>query len=66
MQQIIPCPNRGIFPICCDIGLRTPTPHLSIVSPPDERAVECSVCVSIGHINRLNEGRWAGKVGWAT
>ena len=48
-----------------NIGLRTPTPRLSIVSAP-ESAVECPVCVSIGRSNRLNEGRWAGKAGGAT
>ena len=42
-----------------NIGLRTPTPRLSIVSAP-ESAVECPSCVSIGRSKRLNEG----GVGW--
>ena len=48
-----------------NIGLRTHTPRLSIVSAP-ESAVECPVCVSIGRSKRMNEGRWAGEVGGAT
>ena len=42
-----------------NIGLRTHTPRLSIVSAP-ESAVECPSCVSIGRSKRLNEG----EVGW--
>jgi hypothetical protein len=48
-----------------NIGLRTHTPRLSIVSAP-ESAVECPSCMSIGRNKRLHEGTWAGEVGGAT
>ena len=48
-----------------NIGLRTHTPRLSIVSAP-KSAVECPSCVSIGRSKRLHDGGWAGEVGGAT
>ena len=48
-----------------NIGLRTHTPRLSIVSAP-KSAVECPSCVSIGRSKRLHDGWWANEVGGAT
>ena len=48
-----------------NIGLRTHTPRLSIVSAP-KSAVECPSCVSIGRSKRLHDGGWANEVGGAT